>query len=468
MKKIRSICLLLLSLLMLNILAPAVLALPDGGAQSCITLDAGKSLAGDTQLLPTAKAAVLYCPQYETMVYSWNPDEPLDPSGMNKIMTALLALEYSQMDAKVSVTANALSSVEAGALAIGLRSGEILTLGDLLYLMMVGSANDAAAVIAEYIGGSQSSFVARMNQRAQELGCTNTVFMNATGLTREGQHTTARDLAKITAEALKLETFVEIFTAKEYTVAATDKTEERKVTSTNYMFSGAVTRDHLDERVIGGKTGALTTTDRSLISIARDKNIEYISVVMNAKGSMTDSGAVRKFGNFDETRLLLDHAFSQYTNRQLFTADKVMGQFSVSGGENDLAVAAVDTVSALMPVEISSDKITYRTVEREGGIQAPVASGEAVGSVELWYEGMRIAQSDLVALHAVREKGTASTLIKPDIKTNDGFGKGVFLVLMLVLGSVVVFSAAVLVIVRIMNVKRMQKRRRENRRRRRR
>ena len=134
--------------------------------------------------------------------------------------------------------------------------------------MMVGSANDAAAVIAEHIGTSQGAFVGLMNQRAKELGCENTQFMNANGLSHEEQYTTARDLAKITEAALHNEIFVELFSAIKYTVPATNKSEARELVTTNHLMSTETVRNQFDERVTGGKTGALNTTDRSLICTA--------------------------------------------------------------------------------------------------------------------------------------------------------------------------------------------------------
>ena len=217
MKKIRSCCLLLFALLTYNFIFTSAVPTTD----SCITLDAQSALAGNSQLLPTAQAAVLYAQDSDTLVYSWNPDVKLDPSGMNKIMTALIALETKPLNTPVTVTSTALNSLKIGAMSAGLKAGEILTLRDLLYLMMVGSANDAAAVIAENIAGSQAAFVALMNQRSIELGCTNTNFLNPTGLSAEGQYSTARDLAKITAAALNVDEFVELFSAVEYTIPAT-------------------------------------------------------------------------------------------------------------------------------------------------------------------------------------------------------------------------------------------------------
>lgn len=459
MKKIRVWSLLLLLLMIWNCCCISAVAETD----SCITLDAKEALAGNNQLLPTAQAAILYAPASDTMVYSWHPDVTLDPSGMNKIMTALLALENGDLDSIVTVTSGALASVEAGAMSANLKSGESMTLRDLLYLMMVGSANDAAAVIAEYISGSQPAFVVRMNERAAELGCSNTVFLNSTGLSIEGQYTTARDLAKISAEALKLEEFVKLFSTVEYTVPNSD----RKVVTTNYMMSDASVRDQLDSRITGGKTGALSTTERSLISTAEKDGQRYLVVVMNAKGNMTSDGAsVRTFGNFAETRLLLDHAFSQYTERQLLSANKVMAQFQVNGGENDLAVSASQAVSALMPNDMNIDQVTYKCSPAAGGLTAPVQEGDLVGTVQLWYKELCVAQADLIAMHSVQQKGAAATALQPEAELENGILKTVALVCLFVLFGVVVLLVVIVVAIRFIRTAQYHKQRKPRQRRR--
>lgn len=455
MKKVRRFSLLLLCVILLgSMLLPAAASVEEG----CVTLDAGRSLAGSTQLLPTAKAALLYFPETDTMVYSWQPDERLDPSGMNKIMTALLALEKGNLDAVVTATATALNSLEPGAMVVGLKAGEQMTLRDLLYCMMVGSANDAAAVIAEHISGNQGAFVTLMNLRAKELGCQNTCFMNPSGLSREGQYTTARDLAKITAYALKLDAFVALFSAAEYTVPATNHSEARVIHTTNYMMSDASVKDQLDNRVTGGKTGALTTKDRSLICTAEKDGLRYLSVVMSAQGRLTESGiSVSKFGNFDETRMLLDHGFSRYGVRQLLTTGLVMERFQVPGGENDLAVTSASTVSALMPMEMSSDQLEYRCIGLSG-VNAPIERGSVVGSVQLWYDSICVAQGELVAMHSVQREGAAYTFLEPQADPSVRIWKSVISVALWGIFGIVALLAATLMVIRVVNISRSKRR----------
>lgn len=468
MKKMRRICLLFLFLLLIDCTATVprnVSAAPIGGSESCIGLDAGRSLAGETQLLPSAKSVILFAPDYSTMVYSWNPDEKLDPSGMNKIMTALLALETGNLEDTVEVTEKALSSVASDALKADLKSGEKMTLRDLVYLMMVGSANDAAAVIAEHIAGDQGAFVIRMNQRAKELGCTNTNFLNSTGLSAEGQMTTARDLAKITTQALTMDAFVEIFAAKEYTVAGNTPETQRHIETTNYMMCDNTKKGYLDQRITGGKTGAYSSKDRSLISTAEKDGVRYLAVLMSAQSG--DGSTSKIYTNFTETQLLLDHAYAQYAVRQLLMSDRVMEQFQVINGENDLAVSSKQTVSTLLPIDVTTETLDYRFTEREGGIAAPVSAGEVVGSVQIWHDGICVVSSELISVHPVREKGTAYTESELELKGNTTSWGGMIMVSLVVFVGALLLVVAIPVSIRLSNMRKYRNRRRKTSRRRR-
>lgn len=417
MKKMRRFCLHLLVFVFVTGLCTPVMAQEESSlavSEGCVTLDAAISLKGSEKLLDTAKAVILYEIGSDTLVYSWNPDQRLDPSGMNKLMTALLALEMGDPDAVVTVTRSALNSVAIGSVSAGLKADEQITMRDLLYCMMVGSANDAAAVIAEHIGGDQANFVGLMNQRAKELGCDNTQFMNANGLSHEEQYTTARDLAKITAVALRNETFAELFSAVKYTVPATNKSDAREIVTTNYLMSQDTVKNQFDERVTGGKTGALSTTDRSLICTAEKDGKRYLAVVMSAQGTVTANGlSVKTFGSFEETRALLDHGFGQYSVRQVLHGNQVMDQFRVAGGENDVIGCPAEDIIVSLPVDVAAAEVTYKCVPTDGALTAPIEKGQVIGKVEVWFRNLCIGQCDMIAMHGVDEPGVNNISLKP-------------------------------------------------------
>lgn len=382
-------------------------------AQGCSTLDGQAPLSADP-LLDTAQGVILYELDTDTLVYAWQPELRVDPAGMNKIMTALLALEQGDLSSVVTVSKAALDSVGIGSVSAGLKVGEEITLEELLYCMMVGSANDAAAVIAEHIGGTQAAFVALMNQRAAELGCTDTQFMNANGLSHEQQYTTARDLAKITLAALEDPRFVTLFGAVSHTVPATNKSEERTLVTTNYLMSTETVRNQYDERVTGGKTGALSTTDRSLIATAEQGELRYLTVVMSAKGTVTGNGlSVKTFGSFEETRALLDYGFENYGKHQLLYADKVMGQFPVSGGENDVIGCPGVELTVVLPNDSTQLDVSYRCVTDQELLTAPLQGGSIIGAVEVWFRGICVGQCDLVAMYDVAKPGEESFSVIP-------------------------------------------------------
>ena len=143
----------------------------------------------------TSAAAVVMEDTTNTILYAKDMDQSLSPAGAVKIMTCLLALENSQLTDQVTMTETGVSGVTDGGAHISSQLGEVFTMEQCLYAIMLASANDIALQIAEQIGGSVEAFVEKMNSRAQELGCTNTVFTNPTGLPDDNQHTTAHDLA---------------------------------------------------------------------------------------------------------------------------------------------------------------------------------------------------------------------------------------------------------------------------------
>ena len=452
MKNLRRICLLFLVLCI--IIAAAAPAMAEPAVEVPLGssgLDAVQPLGGNEQLLESAKAAILYELTSDTLVYAWNPDVQVDPSGMNKIMTALIALEMTKPEEIVTVSRTVvLSAALIGSVSAGLKVGEEISMGDLLYCMMVASANDASVVIAEHISSTEEQFVELMNQRAQELGCVNTHFVNASGLPQAGQYTTARDLAKLTQTALKNEAFAQLFQAVNYTVPATNKSEERYIVTTNYLTSKETVKTQFDNRVTGGKTGALSTTDRSLICTAENSGKMYLSVVMNARGTVTEDGlSATTFGSFEETRALLDYGFRQFSVRQVLQSGQVLDQFPVAGGENAVFAGAAEDMLTTLPADVLSVQVTYRCVLNDENLVAPIAAGQVIGSAEVWYRDMFVGRRDLVAINAVHLEGDHIQTIIPSAVPEEDHSLRNWLVLaaLIAVGIVLLAGLVLLVIV---------------------
>lgn len=166
-------------------------------------------------------------------------DQQLFPGSTVKIMTTLLALENSQLTDQVTMTATGVSGVTDGGANISANLDEVFTMEQCLYAIMLVSANDIALQVAEHLAGSVEGFVQMMNQRAAELGCTNTVFTNPTGLSDENQHTTAHDMALIMQAAMENETFRTIAGALSYTISPTNISGGERVLTNNFSMMSA-------------------------------------------------------------------------------------------------------------------------------------------------------------------------------------------------------------------------------------
>lgn len=403
MKKIKSMCLLLCAAVLLGCLSLPAQAQTDQSVLSgCSSVDAAKSLAPSEKLLETSKAVFLYERKSGTLIYSYNGDERIYPASMVKLMTALIAVEMGTLSDTVTVTKRALSNVAIGSVSAGLVSGERLTLEDLLHCMMAASANDAAVVIAEYVAGSQEGFVKLMNEKAAELGCTGTNFTNAHGLHDPDTYTTARDLCRILDAALENEDFRKLFSAVKYTVPATNKSEAREVKTTNYLMSERQ-KKYYDPRVTGGKTGATDQAGRCVAVTAEGSGMELLAIVMGAVPTYepNNPNALATHGSFEEMKILLDHAFTNYEYRQVFMENQTVSQYSVSGGANDVVTVPQTEMSTVLPVGITPEELSWVYGNSSVSLSAPVEKGQVINNLQLWYNGLCLAQTDLVAANAV-------------------------------------------------------------------
>lgn len=369
----------------------------------CHSIDATSAYLGAEKLTDNVGSAVLYELNSDTLMYAWHADEKVYPSSLVKILTALIAVEKGDPQAVVTVTQDALDSVPYYAASVKLQPDEQITLSDLLYCMMVGSANDAAAVIAAYISGTQEAFVKEMNDYAQALGCTGTQFTNVHGLHDEGQYTTARDMARILSAAAKNEAFLTYFSAISYYVPATNKSGERELSSGNFLMNTENLQLYYDSRVTGGRTGITEDGDRCLATLAQNNGMKMVCVVMGAKSTFAENGNTLTYGSFKETSTLLDACFDGYQVAQILYEGQVLKQCDVIDGENDVVLCSEKSVYSVLPTGVAISDLSFRYEAVSEQINAPVAAGQVLANVQVWHGGFCVAQTDLTALNAVRQ-----------------------------------------------------------------
>lgn len=254
-------------------------------------------IASDTGILMDADTG--------TVLFDKGGDQQRYPASITKIMTLLVAVENSSMDDQVTFTETGVRNVTADSSNINSKVGEVMTMRDCLHALIIKSANDVAAQIAEYVGGTEQKFIDMMNQRAAEIGCTNTHFTNSSGLPDDNHYSSARDMALIFREGLKNEAFRSVIGDADYTIKPTNMTGEKRVMHTHHpMF--APESDIYYQGCIGGKTGFTNLAAHTLVTAVEQNDTTYIAVVMHGVELSTcclDSKALFDYGfqNFTKT-----------------------------------------------------------------------------------------------------------------------------------------------------------------------
>ena len=251
----------------------------DNGASYPITTNAieGWPQGPDTY----SETAVLMDADTGTILYNKGMDEKRYPASITKIMTALLALENSNLDDQVTFTEECLADQTSDSGNIGMQVGEVLTMRQCLLALMIRSANDVATQIAVQIAGSVAAFADMMNQKAQELGCVNTHFVNASGMPDENHYTTAHDMALIFREAIKNQDFLDIIGTQSFTIDPTNMNPESRTYSTHHALVAQGAPEYY-EGCFGGKTGVTEASKNTLVSGATRDGMTLIAVAMRA------------------------------------------------------------------------------------------------------------------------------------------------------------------------------------------
>lgn len=388
----------------------------------CRTLDGKSPLLGSDRKLQSSGAAFLYEINTDTVVYAWNADERMIPASLVKIMTALIAVEKGNINDVITVTEEALSSLSKSFHTLNLIPGEMFTLEQLLNGMMVGSANDAAVLIADHIGNSQAEFVAMMNQRAKEIGCTGTNFVNATGLDDPDQYSTARDIAKIVMEAQKNELFKKFFGATVFTLPASGDREEDRMESSNYLMLPGML-NYYDKRVTGGRTGITENRTRCLAVTAESESsdLRYIGVILEAMPTFKDEESYRiaRYGNYEDMKDLLNLGFDGNRVLEIFRPEQIVRQYSVNNGECQLAAGVMENAITILPDSVTMADLSLRYLANMDALTAPISAGDQITKVELWYGGVCLAQLPLIAMNNVDVISADEE--KPIIANTEGF-----------------------------------------------
>lgn len=319
-----------------------------------------------------SQAAILIDSNTGKVLYEKNMDEKMYPASTTKIMTAIIAIEYCDLDDEVAVNYNAISSIPSGYSTANLVTDEKLTVKQLLEVLLVHSANDAANVLAMHVGGSIESFVTMMNSKAKELECKNTNYTNTYGLHDDNHYTTARDLAIIARYCMKNDSFRHFVSQPSCQIAPTNKHEARSFINTNNLIN--TSSRYYYPYAIGIKTGYTSEAGNCLISASLKDGFETISVVLN-------TGTIQGARCLDSIALF-DYAYDNFGIKKIANKDDVITQITVSNGTKEtknLDVLLSKDINALNMLSKENDKITPE-INLNKDISAPLAAGSVVGT----------------------------------------------------------------------------------------
>lgn len=346
------------------------------------------------------------------ILYEKNAHQVRYPASTTKIMTAILALENCELTDVAMVSRNAIHSIPPDYVTCRIKEGEQLTVEQLLNVLLIPSANDAAIVLAEHISGSVSKFSDLMNEKAKEIGCKNTHFVNPNGIHNKNHTSTAYDLALMGQYAMKNDIFRKIVQKTKYTLPTTNKysKEDRTFYTTNDLLIKNTSKsksNYYYPNATGIKTGYTGEAGNCLVSSAKDNNMEVISVVLGA--DFTKEGLSEKFL---DSITLLNYAFDHYAIQTLQEKNSILQEVEVASATKEtknLKVLVKDNIEALVDKTISVESLEPKiSIDK---LKAPISAGSTVGTISYTLNGKNYS-SDLIAQDNVLPSNALSLLLR--------------------------------------------------------
>ncbi len=333
----------------------------------------------------TASSAILIDAATGLVLYEKDADAQHYPASITKILTTLLALENSSLDETVVFSSTAVYENEGETSNIARDVGEEMTMEQTLYAVMLESANECAYAAAEHVGGGDyQAFIDMMNERAQELGCTNTHFVNANGLHDDDHYTSCRDMALIAQDAIANETFRRIIGTRSYIIPPTNKhDEETPLNNHHRMINAYRGAEYLYDYCIGGKTGYTEMARNTLVTYAEKDNLLLICVVMETENPYDDTIALLNFG-FDNYA-----AYNVSQNETRYGTNASAIDNPLFGWDADYAEPDPNA-EIVLPVSASFED-TEVTVSYDN------TSGSVFGTLIYSYGGREVGSVDIVS-----------------------------------------------------------------------
>ncbi|MDR2609957.1 MAG: D-alanyl-D-alanine carboxypeptidase [Clostridiales Family XIII bacterium] len=376
----------------------------------------------------TADAAIVVDAGTGQALFEKDADTPMAEASLTKMMTALLTIENMEPEQVVTADKEAADTAPKGS-NMALKEGEELTVEDMLYGLMLPSANDAAVALAKAMDGSVEKFAETMNAKAAALGMDNTNFVNPHGFDDDNHYTTARDMAVLAQVIMENKELRKIVGTAEYEIAETNKSEARKLKNTNKLFSSKEEISVYKEKraikfdgALGVKTGHTDNAGYCLAAAAERDGRELISIVLGAKKDL----------EYADTEELFEYGFRNFVMTKVIEKGQVMSEVTVSNGKLDRVKALSDSdVSALTSASDAGDEIKIE-VRAEKSVNAPLKKGDDLGTAVVYYKDREVGSVKLTAAEEVKAAGIRSAF--------KSAGKIATVVIKIIIGIVAIFA----------------------------
>ncbi len=391
-----------------------------------------------------ADSAVLIDAKTGLVLFDKNMNKKQYPASITKVMTSLLACEYGKFDEVVTHSHEAVFGIERGSSHIGMVEGEQITLEQALYGMLLPSANEVCIAVSEKLDGTLEDFVKHMNKKAKEIGAVNSNFMNPNGLPNENHYVTAYDMALIMKAAIQYDEFKKVIATATYQIPPTNKqTETRYLSNSNKLIQKWSPNYY--EYCVGGKTGFTDAAQHTLVAYGKKGDIELISVVLKDT----------KEGPYVDTKNLLEYGFGLMTETNIFNSKNYASSTDViQKFENDtidlgkLDLVADHDVYSVLPRTADLSKIVT-SVNLPKNIISPVEKNQKIGTINFSYDGTTLGSADILAKDSV--PGIDENILTAK-KNKEKLKKNLILAGKVV-GTLIVFSFACGVTIRLRNSK---------------
>ena len=360
-----------------------------------ITMFVPYALAMETHLEITSPSAILIELNSGKVLYEKNIHEKMYPASITKILTAIIVIENCDLNDTVTVSNDAIMAVPFGYVTANLQAGETFTVEQLLYVLMVGSSNDSALVLAEHVSGSVEEFASLMNQKAKELGCTESNFINPNGEQNDNHYSSANDLALISKYAMKNEIFRNLVSSTYYSLPPTEKyaKDDRFFTTTNSLL--LKNSEQYYKNATGIKTGYTSLAGNCLVASANKNNLELIAIVLNAPSSSD---------RYNDITVLFEYGYNNYELKEIAKSEKTVHTINVKHATRDtkkLDLSVKNDINVLINKENIDNSIMPEIILNEN-LKAPLKKGDTVGTIKYVSEGI-VYEEPLIANNDVKK-----------------------------------------------------------------